>query len=1023
VLFAFNEFVFDATRHRLSRAGTPLKVESQVLDLLGYLLQHPGRVVSKAELSAEVWQGRSLAKNVISVCVAKLRRVLGGPSNCYVRASYGRGYRFVATVRTGDEVGPPTSPSPVPTAAPVSASAFVGRSTAVARLHAALARARKGRGLGCAVLGEAGIGKTRLAEHLAEQAATLGFRVSWGHCHALGGAPPLWPWLQIVRSTYAELPPELAALPADTIAQASDLEGDAARELSNPSELCGGGSWHKTLMFMTDVIARTSRAQPWVVVFEDAQWADAASLQLLAHLAVEVAHLPLLMVITVRDTELPSDPRSRRALDFVLGRRDWERIELPRLGLGDVAAYATELFGEAPQDLVDAVFSKSEGNPFFMVELLRPWSDGRAPALRDLRVSGASLEIVRAVIDRLDAGARQVLSAAAVVGRSWDLGLIAAVTDHPHQALLEILEQAFKTHVIVAAPDNHTHFVFGHDLIRSVLYDDLTTIARVRLHHRVAEALLARRATAGVRGSAELAHHLLSALPYGDVMFAVTNARHAAAAARRVGAHADAAAFLRRALDALRLQPEEDAQTTCALLYELANCERCAGDPSFERHFEEAARLAQQHRLGDILAAVGQLMSDSPGMVALEGAADVLAAALEVLPESARALKAIVLAQLSWTSPNCNDAQRAATLLAAAQNMAPEGSGPAQRAVLRARLYYAGGPDDHAAASAIASEMARLVSRGSRQRARGSIESELAHAVSLLQRGELAQAERAVLDFGAAAHELQHAELIWHYDRMRVVLRMNRGDFAYARVGLHELHKRALKLNLYGRRAVEVVDWGQMLHQTGSMTPTPAELVRRLRAEPSDCPSVRAAKLRILAQFGLLDEARETLQALPIAELYLLPKSRDYLATLGHLAFTSVATGSLEHCAALYELLQPYSQFCVVSLSFHCQGVVAHFLALLARVLGLREVALEHFAHAIDRQEQLALAPQCVRTRYELAHMLSESSELRDRERAQGLLERVRDDACQLTMAPLRAAADKLLEQLARSFDGASARV
>ena len=128
---------------------------------------------------------------------------------------------------------------------------------------------------------------------------------------------------------------------------------------------------------------------------------------------------------------------------------------------------------------------------------------------------------------------------------------------------------------------------------------------------------------------------------------------------------------------------------------------------------------------------------------------------------------------------------------------------------------------------------------------------------------------------------------------------------------------------------------------------------------------------------------------------------------------TSVATGSLEHCAVLYELLQPYSEFCVISLSFHCQGVVAHFLALLARVLGQRDVALEHFAHAIDRQEQLALAPQCVRTRYEFAHMLSESSELRDRERAQGLLERVRDDACQLTMAPLRAAADRRLEQLA----------
>src|SRR5690349_11683292 len=99
VTFAFEDFVFDDVRYELSQGGSVLRVDTQVLELLSYLLKNPARLVTKEELIAEVWQGRALGDNVISVCVAKLRKALGGPSNRCITNVYGRGYRFLLSVR------------------------------------------------------------------------------------------------------------------------------------------------------------------------------------------------------------------------------------------------------------------------------------------------------------------------------------------------------------------------------------------------------------------------------------------------------------------------------------------------------------------------------------------------------------------------------------------------------------------------------------------------------------------------------------------------------------------------------------------------------------------------------------------------------------------------------------------------------------------------------------------------------------------------------------------------------------
>ncbi|HEY2732334.1 MAG TPA: hypothetical protein VGI70_00035, partial [Polyangiales bacterium] len=353
------------------------------------------------------------------------------------------------------------------------------------------------------------------------------------------------------------------------------------------------------------------------------------------------------------------------------------------------------------------------------------------------------------------------------------------------------------------------------------------------------------------------------------------------------------------------------------------------------------------------------------------------------------------------------------TLLAEAQRYADVSGYAAKRTVLRARLYYAGGPDDHERALAIAGEMERMVSaRGPMQRARWSLEPQMARMVTLLQRGDVAHAQRVVDAFGVAAHELHHAELIWHYERMLVIMRMNVGDFSYAKTRLHELKERAERLNLHARHALEAIDWGELIRQTTDIAPFATQFAGQMRLDAADCPSVRAYKLQALTRLGLIEESRAALQAIEIRDLYELPRSRDYLATLGFLAFTSAETGSVVHAKALYELLLPYPQFYVASLSCHCQGIVSHFLAVLARTLGERGRALQHFEDALTDQLRLGLHPQLAHTRFELARTLADSGKFEDRQRAIALLHDVRETTRQLGMEPLRVAAEKMVHKL-----------
>ncbi len=991
MLFEFDDFVLDEQAYELRRGGEVLKVDPKVFDMLAYLLRRPGQLVTRNELVKHVWEGRALSDTVLTGTVSRLRKALGdGAGDDRVVSVYGRGYRFAGTVR--QRVTAASRMRDVP---------FVGRSAALARVGGALEHARAGRGCIVAIAGEPGIGKTHLAEVTAEKAGELGIPAAWGYCRELEAAPPFWPFVQLLRGAL-----HVGSSPAVRDA----LDGALAVLMPEGHTPAGWGadaSSYRLFDHITRTLQKLTETEPWLLVLDDLQWADAASLRLLAYIAAEIAHMRLVILATARNTE-PYLGDGRFA--HILGHPNCEHIELDRLTEADVAEYTALSLGQTESEVSRAVFAKSEGNPFFMVELLRPFWRSAAPRVDELALSGPALDIVRQRLRTLSPETTALLSAAAVVGRDFDLGLLAYVSELDPQVLLDLLEAARETNAILAPSKRPGHFVFGHDLIRSVLLEHLSAGQSARLHLRAAEALENRYPVGDRVPRPELVHHLLSALPLGDIKKAIDYARRSALAAANVCAHADAAKLLQRALFALDLARDSYPRLRCDLLLGLSLCERAAADGRFAEHLAEAVALGREHGFGEILAEAGRYMSLAPGFMAMQGARDVLEAADRALPESSKVLRSDVLAHLAWTAPYCYDADLAASLVARAEALAVESKDSDAIAVaLSAKIYFANGPGSQDLVEAISNQIDLLYAeRPPLVRVHWSAQAQFSRIVISLQHGNMEAVDRSIAAFGAAARDLRHPELEWHHQRAGVVHRMNRGEFTGLKAALQDLQDRAEELHLFSLQGVRAVDWGVLLRETDSPSVL-APLEGAFVLQEADCPYRRARKIRFMVEVGAIEKGRSALRELPSDRLERLPRDRDYLATLVHLAVVSVATRSRAHTEVIYALLAPYPHLHAADLSLHCDGSVSRFLGILARSLGRTREAIQHLEEALERNEHAGFAPQAAHSAYELGCALSASRSPEVAKRARTLFERVLEMTGPMGMDPLMQSARRQL--------------
>ena len=504
------------------------------------------------------------------------------------------------------------SATTVPRAAPRPSSLFVGRQQELAQLDKALDSARRGRGRVVLLAGSGGMGKTRLVQQLAAQAEAKGVPVLWGRCLEEPGAPPYWPWRQLIRS-YLRAGGD--ADPAHTLgAEMADIAGivpEVAEQFGVPPRQADAGDNAQSRFRLFDAVTgfwrRASQRAPLLLIFEDLHFADATSLRLFGFLANEIDDSSLLVVGTYRDTELSRQHPLFETLAELARSSAFQRIQLAGLSSRETEEFlAAASGGTTTARWVSALHARTEGHPLFLEETLRFMMEGRNtlaldPSGDDPRLLTAIPSGVREVIgkrlNRLSIAASRVLSIAACIGRSFDLELLAQLAaDKSEDEVLESLEEALAVHLVEAVPLSH-QFRFSHALIRETLYDEMLGLRRSRLHLRIGEFLEQRHGDDDAMALAQLAYHFSEAGPAAATK-ALAYARRSAEQAAQLLAFEEAVRLFQLALHLQQQHFAKDAAQRCSLLLGLGNVALSlgAGEPA-RAACQEAAELARSHGL------------------------------------------------------------------------------------------------------------------------------------------------------------------------------------------------------------------------------------------------------------------------------------------------------------------------------------------------------------------------------------------------------------------------------------------
>ena len=423
----------------------------------------------------------------------------------------------------------------------VASPTLVGRVEELQILEVARRRAADGEPAVVLVGGEAGVGKTRLVAELAARCAADGARVLSGGCISVGGdGLPYAPIVEALRP----LPDELGV---ETV---RELAGPSWRELARllpalgePSlDPAGQAAQARLFEVLLGLVVRLSQQTPVAIVVEDLHWSDQSTRDLVAFLVRNLRRNRVLMVVTYRSDE-PGSHRLGPWLAELDRGGPVQRLELPRLERAQTAAQLLGILGAPPAaDLVDQVFARSEGNPFFTEELLaaaQAGSEQLPPTLGDL---------LRGRVQTVPERAQHVLAVAAVAGRPVSHRLLASVAGLDDQDLLEALRVVVAHQLLVIQP-GEDHYQFRHALLRQLIDAELLPGERVRLHAAYAHALTDQPKLAGMSPAAHAAELAIHWEAAGGILQALPAWVEAGLAAERGRAVAEADRHYQRALE------------------------------------------------------------------------------------------------------------------------------------------------------------------------------------------------------------------------------------------------------------------------------------------------------------------------------------------------------------------------------------------------------------------------------------------------------------------------------------------
>src|ERR1700674_5305588 len=428
---------------------------------------------------------------------------------------------------------------------------LVGRVSEISLLEDALLAALRGDGGVVIVGGEAGMGKTRLVTELASRARRRGTVVLSGACSEAELSLPYLPFLEAMGNHFAR--EDMVAM-RERLGPAADELAQLFPQMGRPAPTGGDAMQAKLRLFESILLLLrdAARSSALLLILEDLQWAAPATRELLDYATPRLRSTNVLVLATYRTDEMH---RKHALVPTIEG---WRRsgqvhlIELKALEPSEVADIVCSIFEEASvsEEFRDFLHDRSEGNPFVIEEMLRDALDRGdifhtdngwdRKALGEMRIPRTVRDTILHRLERMSREEVAVLSAASVMGRSFDLATLADVTEIDKGAVLSALETCVTSQLLEEDGTNYGREQFPPALTREAVYEDMVVPRRQQLHARVAEVLASRPD----RASVDLAHHLLLA---GKFEEAVAMCVAAAEDAVRARAYRDAADLLERA--------------------------------------------------------------------------------------------------------------------------------------------------------------------------------------------------------------------------------------------------------------------------------------------------------------------------------------------------------------------------------------------------------------------------------------------------------------------------------------------
>jgi DNA-binding winged helix-turn-helix (wHTH) protein/tetratricopeptide (TPR) repeat protein len=994
----FGRFELDERSHALLEDGRPVAIGPKPLAILFHLARHRDRVVRRDELLRAVWPDTAISDDAIWQSLFKVRSALGDEGPSRIQTVRGVGFRFrgeVQAARGFGEAAPPVDA--------VAGGGLTGRAQELAVLRAALGRAAAGAGGLLLVVGEPGIGKTRLAEALLAEARRAGHDVHEARGREERGAPAFWLWAQVLRSCAetwdaGRIASAIGSAAGDLARIAPELRGAIAAE---PAEALDAEE-RRFRMFdaLCGFLRRAARRTPQVILLDDLQWADSDSLDALAFLGPEIRRERVLVLATVRDHDLARHEVLQDAAVEFAKNDALVRVTLRGLEPADVALLAEQARGERlPEGAIALLRDRAAGNPFFIRQMLALLPSAAEPAGRqthddELEALGVPTGVQRVASKRLanlSAPCREVLEVAAVIGTEFSYALLAQSAGQERTRLIDALDEGKRHQIVSSELAPESRWRFRHDLLREVLYEELPGTRRAAIHRAVAEALEKLHAAHLPPVVPALARHYGAAALLQGEFQAVDYAKWAGDLALAATAHGEAAAHFERALEALALgrpAPRRRAELLVALGLALQSAGRTTRARSVLAEAAAAARDAAE----PLLFAVASLGIAQFFMTAGDATAiALLREALAALPLESTdlhvRLRAALAVQLAILPGRHGEAE---SLAAEAEATARRVGSP--RALAEALLATAfverqgeaGRPEARAARAAEAREAVRGLGETTLE-----VIASLARHGALLEMGDRARADLELDRIESLVARLRSAYWRNLGPRLRAGRALLDGRFdeaeplAVAGFGVAEEPEDP-------HSYVRAVAAGAVRYEQGRGAEL-LELIEAAQLAYPDEAGLRVARTFALVQAGRTEEARDELEALLASDLSALVGSQDWTFAL---ALLGIAASELEHEPAarvIYGLLEPRaSAWVVVGNGRYCVGPVSLHLALLALTLGDVDAAERHLALAREHADAMRSPPWRAHVLAALALASARRGTLAARRRARGLAREAR---------------------------------